>query len=295
MLVMRPVTVGVQTPVILLATRTVIITTAIQRPVVTLRSIATQTATTHVTVHVTHCLVNVVTNCSVHVVADRANKACDTNCDNGQCDSAACDDCPTGQSCDALIGKCRDGLFATRRCKPVTMNFCSSGCDTACDSNGCDSACDSNGCDSACDSNGKCGLFGNRCGKGGTGCFAGFLSGQGRGSCCGNSCSNGGCQGSTRASCAMAGCACGSPKCNGSCGRGFGIADCFGAGCGLQHCRSCLSLLHGRHGFGLHGGGSHPYGGEIPHTANPAGMYGMQGGNPAPNLCLSLLHHSGPT
>ena len=67
MLVMRPVTVVVQTPAILLATRTVIITTAIQRPVVTLRSIATQTATTHVT----QLLVNVVTDCSAHVVADR--------------------------------------------------------------------------------------------------------------------------------------------------------------------------------------------------------------------------------
>ena len=72
--VIRPVTVVVQTPVIQLATRTVIMTTAIQRPVVTLRSIATQTATTHVTVHVTHCLVNVVTNCLDPVVADRPTK-----------------------------------------------------------------------------------------------------------------------------------------------------------------------------------------------------------------------------
>jgi hypothetical protein len=88
------------------------------------------------------------------------------------------------------------------------------------------------------------------------------------------------------ASCAMAGCACGSPKCNGSCGRGYGISDCRGAGCGLHHCRSCLSRLHGHHGFGQ----NDPYGGEIPHTANPAGM----GGNPAPTYAYPYYTTRGP-
>ena len=159
------------------------------------------------------------------------------------------------------------------------MNFCSDDCD----SNGCDSACDSNGCDS----NGHGGLFGHGAGHGGHGHFGGFLSGHGKGAGNGN---HHGHQGLVSA--LLGG---GLQHCLGGHGNGHGSHGHTVGGNGLLHRGAGLGHLHGHHGFGLlsrlHQG---PYGGEIPHTANAAGMYGLQGGNPAPTYAYPYYTTRGP-
>ena len=199
--------------------------------------------------------------------------ACDSNednaCDSNGCDSdaacdTACDSPASARLCEGLFSKC-DSMFDRRR-GPVTMNFCSKDCDSNCDSNGCDSDCDTNGCDSSCG------------GKKAGGLLSGFLSGHANGNCANNGNGNG----------------------NRLAMHGFGSGNHqgglggHGAGGGLLNPGSHLARLHAHHGLGLLTGRHHPYGGEIPHTANPAGAYGMQGGNPAPTYAYPYYTTRGP-
>ena len=230
-----------------------------------------------------------------------ANEGCDSCDGSGACDS--CDrGCDTGCAVNAGCGTDADGCDSCGTA--TTGNAC--GCDAApCDGN---CGCDNPGCSKCHRGNGRL-LGGLRIGGGIFQSF-GDCNGGTCASCggadCNGSCGAAGCNGS----CGTAGCngSCGFAGCNGACGAGGfcgfgghylsggaagqGWTDCGGRGCGLGHCRSCAGHFRGL--LGGHRGADHPYGGEIPHTANAPGLYGAQGGSAAPTYAYPYYTIRGP-